>query len=89
MMLHTKFHGGVTLIFSYICRLGSIFFGSKFLISIFFGVFRKINIFLGMKIVWIFFGGHHEIGLYLGSFLCIFGSFLKVNVQNGGYFMGC
>ena len=23
----------------------------------------------------------------LGSFLCILGSFLKVNVQNGGYFL--
>ena len=30
-----------------------------------FGVFRKINIFWGMKILWIFFGGHHKIGLYL------------------------
>ena len=29
------------------------------------GVFRKINIFWGMKIKWIFFGGHHKIGLYL------------------------
>ena len=24
-----------------------------------------------MKILWIFFGGHHIIRLYLGSFLCI------------------
>ena len=23
------------------------------------------------------------------SFLCILGSFLKVKVQNGGYFLGC
>ena len=30
-----------------------------------FGVFRKINIFLGMKILWMFFWGHHKIGLYL------------------------
>ena len=29
------------------------------------GGFRKINIFWGMKILWIFFGGHHKIGLYL------------------------
>ena len=46
-----------------------------------------------MKILWIFLGGHHEIGLYLGVismplFLCILGSFLKVKVQNGGYFWG-
>ena len=37
-----------------------------------------------MKILWIFFGGHHKIGFYLG----ILGSFLKVKLQNGGYFGG-
>ena len=52
---------GGTLIFSYILRLG--FKILNFNIS---WVFRKINIFLGMKILWIFFGGHHKIGLYLG-----------------------
>ena len=30
------------------------------------------------------FWGHHKIGLYLGSFICILGSFLKVKEQNGG-----
>ena len=25
-----------------------------------------MNIFWGMKILWIFLGGHHKIGLYLG-----------------------
>ena len=25
-----------------------------------------MNIFWGMKILWIFFGGHHKTGLYLG-----------------------
>ena len=52
-----------------------------------------MNVFLGMKILWIFWGGgggHHKIDLYLGVFLCIFGSFLKGKVQNGGYiFFGC
>ena len=50
-----------------------------------------MNIFWGMKILWIFFWGHHKIELYLGprSFLCILGSFLnRVKVQNGGYFGG-
>ena len=47
-----------------------------------------MNIFGGMKILWIFFGVRHKIGLYLGLFLCIFGSFLKAKVQNGGYFFG-
>ena len=34
----------------------------------------------------IFWGGHHKIELYLGVFLCILGSFLKVKVQNGDIF---
>ena len=29
------------------------------------GGVRKLNIFGGMKILWIFFRGHHKIGLYL------------------------
>ena len=49
------------------------------------GVFRKMNIFGGMKIFW----GHYKIGLHLRSFLSILGSVLKVKVQNGGYFWGC
>ena len=34
------------------------------------------------------FRGHHKIGLYLVVTLCILGSFLKVKVQNPGYFLG-
>ena len=30
-----------------------------------FGVFQKTEYFGGMKIMWIFFGGHHKIGLNL------------------------
>ena len=56
---------GGTLIISYIRRLGSIF-RFKILNFILLGGFRKINIFGGMKILWIFLGGHHKIGLYLG-----------------------
>ena len=41
-----------------------------------------------MKILWIFFGGHHKIGLVLGSFLCILGSFFKVKGTELGYFLG-
>ena len=37
-----------------------------------------------MDIFW----GHHKVRLYLGAFLCILGSFLKVKVQNRGYFFG-
>ena len=59
--------GGVTLIFSYIRRLGSFFGVQNLNFNIFFLVFRKINTLYiwGMKILWIFLGGHHKIGLYL------------------------
>ena len=63
--------GGGTLILSYIHRLGSflgfnILNSNIFLFIFFWGggvqIFRKINIFGGMKIL----GGNHKIGLYLG-----------------------
>ena len=47
-----------------------------------------MNIFSGAKILWIFFWGHHKIGLYLGVLSTHLGSFLKVKVKNGGYFWG-
>ena len=62
----TKLHRrGGTLIFSYICRLGPFFWGQNFEFQYFLGVFRKLIFFLGMKILWIFFWGHHKIGLNL------------------------
>ena len=51
---HRLYPVGVTLIFSYLCRL--LFGGSKYLISILLGVFRKMKNFSGMKIMWIFLG---------------------------------
>ena len=39
-----------------------------------------------MKVLWVFLGGQHKIGLYLVVFLCILGSFPQVKVQNRGYF---
>ena len=39
-----------------------------------------MNIFWGMKILWIFLGGHHKIGLDLGVISMHFRVFLKVNV---------
>ena len=47
-----------------------------------------MNIFWGMKILWIFWGVITKLDYIKGSFLCILGSFLKVKVQNGGYFLG-
>ena len=45
-----------------------------------------MNIFVGMKILWIFSGGHHKTGLTLGVISMHLGSFLKVNLQNGDNF---
>ena len=79
---------GGTLIFSYIRRLGSLFWVHNFEFQYFWGVFRKINMFWGMKILWIFYEGHHRIGLYLAIISMHVGSFLKVMVQNGDIFWG-
>ena len=54
----------------------------------FFSGFQKKLIFLGMKILWIFLGGHHNIRLYLGVISMHFWVFFKVNVQNGGILGG-
>ena len=56
--------GGGTLIFSYIRRL-ALFFGFKILNFNILRGFQKNKYFWGIKILWIFFGGHHKIGLYL------------------------
>ena len=48
--------GGGTLIFSYIHRL-RLFYGGQNLNFNILWVFRKLNNFGGMKILWIFFGG--------------------------------
>ena len=48
--------GGGTQIFSYIRRLGPFFGVQNFEFRYFFGVFRNINIFWGMKICGYFFG---------------------------------
>ena len=45
----------------------------------------NFNIFAGMKILWIFFGGNHKFGLYLEDI----SMHLRVKVQNGGFFWGC
>ena len=45
-----------------------------------------MNFFGDMKILWIFLGGHHKIGLVLGSFLCNLGSFLRSRYRIGIFF---
>ena len=77
--------GGCTLIlFSYIRRLGSFFGIQNFEFQYFWGVFRKMNIFLGYEDFADIFST--KLNYIKGSFLCILGSFLKVNVKNGGIF---
>ena len=47
-----------------------------------------MNISLGMKLLWIFLGVITKLDYIYGSFLCILGYFLKINVQNGRYVFG-
>ena len=84
--------GGVggTLIFSYIRNVGGgNFVGFKYFEFHYFGGFSgKMNIFWGMKILWIFLGVITKLDYIKGSLLCILGFFFKVKVQNWGYFWG-
>ena len=79
--------GGGTLIFPYIHRLGPFLGWLKLRISIFLGVFKKMNIFWGMKICGYYFGVI-TIGLVLGVISMHFRAFPEVEVQIGGYFLG-
>ena len=38
--------------------------------------FRKMNTFLGMMILWIFFWGHHKLDEFNGHFYALYGHFL-------------
>ena len=58
--------GGVNLIFSYIHRLGSFLGVQNFEFHHLGRGIRKMNIFGGLRILWIFLWGHHKKGLYLG-----------------------
>ena len=45
------------------------------------------DILFGMKILWIFFWGHHKIGLYLGViFYAFYGLFLRSTYRMGIFF---
>ena len=48
-----------------------------------------MNIFLGMKILWIFFWGHPKIGLVLGVISMYFRVFSYNNYTESGFFLGC
>ena len=81
--------GGGTPIFSRICRLSPFFWVQNSEFQYFLGFSEKIIFLGGIKILWIFFWGHHKIGLVLGSFLCNLGSFFKGKVQKLDIFLGC
>ena len=55
-------------LFFYLFIFFLLFFFHFFFFFFFFlgGGVRKMNIFGGTKILWIFFGSHHKIGLHLG-----------------------
>ena len=50
------------------------------------GVFRKINIFCGMKELWIFFGSSHNWTIYRVHFYAFFGLFLRSKYRMGDIF---
>ena len=80
--------GGGPLVFSYIRRVGSFMGVQNFKFQYFWG-FQQNNYFLGMKILWIFFGVITKLDYIKGLFLCILWSFLRVIVENGDIFWGC
>ena len=65
----------------YICRQ-SICWGLDF------GVFRKINIFWDMKILWIFLGDYHRTGLALGVICMHFRVFSQCQGTEWEYYFG-
>ena len=79
--------GGGTLICSHIRRLG-LFFGFKSLNFNNYWVFRKMNIFLDMKILWIFLGGSSQNWASLRVISMHFMGFFKVKGTELGYFLG-
>ena len=60
--------GGGTLKFLYIRRLGLFFGVQNFEFQNFLLVFKKINIYLGMKILWIFLGSPQNWPIFMGHF---------------------
>ena len=66
----------------------AIFGGSTFSVSIFWGVFRKMNILGGMNILWIFLGGHPKIGLVLVVISMYFRVFSLGKYTESGYSFG-
>ena len=79
--------GGYSDIF--ICWPGLIFRVQNFEFQ-HFGVFSENWIFLGNEDFVDIFWDHHKIRLYLEVIsMNFYGSFLKVKVQTGGYFLGC
>ena len=75
--------GGGTLIFSYIRRLGSLFWAQNFEFHYFWGFPAKMNIILGIKILWIFFGGCSQKSDYLGVISMHFRVFIRSRYRMG------
>ena len=73
--------GGGTLIFY-------TFWGFKMLNFNIFGGFHKMKKIWGMKILWIFFLGHHKIGLFLGVISMHFRGFSYGQGTDWGMFFG-
>ena len=77
--------GGGAEIFIYIRRLGPFLGVQNLEFQYFWGGFRNIIIFGGMKILWIY---HNKIGLVISIHFRDFRGFLKVNVEDGNIILG-
>ena len=79
---------GCTLIFSFIRKLRSFFKVQSFEFQYFWG-FQKNEYFLGCEdFVDDILGSSQNWTMFRGQFYALLGAFLKVKVQNGGYFWG-
>ena len=81
--------GGGVLSYFYTYETRPFFWGSKFRISIFLGVFRKMNIFWGYEDFVDIFGWSSQNWASLRVISMHFRVFFKVKVQNWNIFWGC
>ena len=72
-----KGEGGGTLISTYIIGSARVIFGVQHFESHYFWGFSEKYFFGGKKILWIFLGGHHKIGLFSGHFYVFYGIFFR------------
>ena len=76
------------LLYFHTCLGSGHFFGFKILNFIIFGGFPKNEYFRGIKVLWIFLGGYHKIGLYFRVISMHFRVFSEGQGAEWGIFFG-